>query len=202
MVAAAYVAAPAVTIIPAARKLGRLAVALVAATLLVVPAAFAAVAVGDVAPSFSLPDANARPVALAGLRGRVVVLDFTASWCVACRTALPALAGLGTRYAGRGVEIVTVVIDGSRAKAEHFLAEVVPDPAMIVVFDPTTDLLARFGASGMPALYVIDQRGIVRLVETGYDAERVTALSRLLDHLLADGDGTQEANVGGAPAPH
>ncbi|MEO6028658.1 MAG: TlpA disulfide reductase family protein, partial [Candidatus Binatia bacterium] len=94
------------------------------------PWAFAGVGVGDVAPSFSLPDANARPIALAGLRGKVVVLDFTASWCVACRTALPALAALGTRYADRGVEVVTVVIDGSRAKAERFLDEVVPARSM------------------------------------------------------------------------
>ncbi len=162
--------------------------------------ASAGVGIGDVAPSFSLPDANARPVALAGLRGRVVVLDFTASWCVACRTALPALAELGTRYASRGVEVVTVVIDGSRTKAERFLDEVVPAHSMTVVFDPAADLLARFGASGMPALYVIDQRGIVRLVETGYDAERVTALETVLDRILGDGDGTREAKVGADPA--
>ncbi|MEO6026196.1 MAG: TlpA disulfide reductase family protein, partial [Candidatus Binatia bacterium] len=111
-----------------------------------------------------------------------------------------ALAALGTRYADRGVEVVTVVIDGSRAKAERFLDEVVPARSMTVVFDPTADLLARFGASGMPALYVIDQRGIVRLVETGYDADRVTALTRVLDGLLADGDGTQEAKVGAGSA--
>jgi len=176
--------------------------AVLVAVALGAPAACAGVGVGDVAPSFSLPDAHARPVALAGLRGKVVVLDFTASWCVACRTALPALAALGTRYAARGVEVVTVVIDGSRAKADRFLAEVVPARSMTVVFDPTADLLARFGASGMPALYVIDQRGVVRLVETGYDADRVTALTRVLDGLLADGDSTQEAKVGAGAAQH
>lgn len=174
---------------------------LVAAALGTTVPASAGVGVGDVAPSFSLPDASAQQVALAGLRGRVVVLDFTASWCIACRTALPALAALGTRYAERGVTIVTVVIDGSRAKAERFLDEVVPARSMTVVFDPTADVLARFGASGMPALYVIDQRGIVRLVETGYDAERVPALTRTLDRVLANGDGTQEAKVGSGPAP-
>jgi thiol-disulfide isomerase/thioredoxin len=160
----------------------------------------AAVGVGDVAPSFSLPDAAAKPVALADLRGRVVVVDFTASWCGACRTALPALAALGMRYQSRGVELVTVVIDGSRAKAERFLDEVVPNHGMTVVFDPSADMLKRFGADGMPALYVIDRTGVVRHVETGYDAKRVGALAATLDRVLAEAPA--DAHVAGArPAP-
>ena len=59
---------------------------------------------GDPAPAFTLSDRSDQSIALASLRGNVVVLDFTASWCVACRTALPALATLVGRYADRGVE--------------------------------------------------------------------------------------------------
>lgn len=162
-------------------------VLLLATLLLSAQPAFAAVGVGDLAPSFTLPDAAARPVALASLRGHIVVLDFTASWCVACRTALPALAALGQRYAERGVQLVTVVIDASRPNAERFLAEVVPNHGMTVLFDPTAQLLARFGAAGMPALYVIDGSGIVRLVETGYDANRITAIGTVVERLLAAG---------------
>jgi cytochrome c biogenesis protein CcmG/thiol:disulfide interchange protein DsbE len=162
--------------------------ALCAALVMWTSPARATVTVGDVAPELTLPDAAAKPVALTDLRGRVVVVDFTASWCMACRTALPALAALGMRYQGRGVEIVTVVIDGSRAKAERFLGEVVPNHGMTVLFDPSADVLKRFGAAGMPALYVIDRQGVVRHVETGYDAKRVGALAATLDRVLAASD--------------
>lgn len=162
------------------------------------PSAFAAVGVGDVAPAFTLPNEAAQPVALEDLRGRVVVVDFTASWCMACRTALPALAALGMRYQSRGVEIVTVVIDGSRAKAERFLGETVPNHGMKVVFDPTADMLKRFGAAGMPALYVIDRAGVVQHVETGYDAKRVEKLAATLDRVLAAQGAPVDAHVAGA----
>jgi cytochrome c biogenesis protein CcmG/thiol:disulfide interchange protein DsbE len=168
---------------------------LLGALLLGAAPAAAGVRVGDVAPSFTLPDATARPIALAGLRGRIVVLDFTASWCVACRTALPALATLGARYADRGVEVVTVVIDASRPNAERFLAEVVPAHRMTVLFDPTAQLLARFGAAGMPALYVIDGSGVVRLVESGYGAERIAAVEATVTRLLAAGETPRQATL-------
>lgn len=162
-----------------------LGVLLLSALLLSAEPATAGVRVGDLAPAFTLPDAAARPIALGDLRGRIVVLDFTASWCVACRTALPALASLGERYAGRGVEVVTVVIDTSRTNAERFLAEVVPAHRMTILFDPTAQQLARFGAAGMPALYVIDAAGVVQMVESGYGADGIAAVEAMVAQLLA-----------------
>ena len=146
--------------------------------------AVAGVRLGDAAPDFTLPDGAAHPITLESFRGRVFVMDFTASWCVACRTALPTLATLTARYAERGVVLITVVIDASRANADRFLAEVMPHHAMTVLYDPTARLLARFGAAGMPALYVIDGGGIVRFIDSGYDADRLTAVGTVLDALL------------------
>ena len=68
-----------------------------------------------------------------------------------------------------------------------------PRPPGPVLFDPTARLLARFGAAGMPALYVIDGAGIVRAVESGYDAARVTRLATVIDSLLPADDGTRRA---------
>jgi peroxiredoxin len=166
-----------------------------AAVCLLEPAApvHAGVAVGDPAPAFTLTDRDERPVTLASLRGDVVVLHFTASWCVACRTALPALAALTSRYADRGVVLVTVDIDAAREAAERHLAELLPSPPGPVLFDPTARLLARFGAAGMPALYVIDGAGIVRAVESGYDAAHVQRLATVIDGLLPPDDATRRA---------
>jgi thiol-disulfide isomerase/thioredoxin len=162
-----------------------LPILLLGALLLPDAPASAEVGVGNAAPPFILPDGADRPIALADFRGRVIVLDFTASWCHVCRTALPALAALAERYTDRGVALVTVVIDARRKDADRFLAEVVPRHRMTVLFDPSARLLARFGADGMPALYVIDAGGTVRFRSSGYVADREAEVIAVLERLLA-----------------
>ena len=158
---------------------------LLAAVLLVAAPTRAGVTIGEEAAAFTLPDAGGQPVTLASLRGQIVILDFTASWCVACRTALPELERLGRRYAERGVVVVTVTIDAHRGDADRFLGEVVPGAAMRVLYDATGQILARYGASGMPAHYVLDRHGIVQLAASGYTADRIAAIDAVVTRLLA-----------------
>jgi thiol-disulfide isomerase/thioredoxin len=160
-------------------------VSLLAVVLLADAPTLAGVAVGDPAGAFALPDASGRPVTLASFRGQIVILDFTASWCVACRRALPELETLGRRYADRGVVVVTVVLDASRGDADRFLGDVVPDAAMHVLYDPTGRTLASYGASGMPAHYVLDRRGVAQLVASGYTDDRMAAIESVVTRLLA-----------------
>jgi len=115
---------------------------------------------------------------------QIVILDFTASWCTACRTALPELERLGQTYAARGVSVVTVTIDANRRDADRFLAEVVPGATMRVLYDATGRTLARYGASGMPAHYVLDRAGVVRFAASGYTEERVAAIEAVVARLL------------------
>jgi peroxiredoxin len=167
-----------------ARRRGMLV--LLAALALAPRPAAAAVGVGDAAPAVSLTDATGHAVRLASFRGRIVILDFTASWCLACRTALPELAKLGRRFADRGVVVVTVAVDAAPADADRFLATVVPDHAMTVLYDPQARALARFGAAGMPAHYVLDRDGVVQLVASGSTADRIATLEATVTRLVAD----------------
>jgi hypothetical protein len=80
--------------------------------------------------------------------------------------------------------VVAIGIDQDPATADRFLAERLPPPAMTVVRDPDGKLLARFGASGMPALYLLDRDGVVRLVETGYDPDRLEQVETEVEKLL------------------
>jgi thiol-disulfide isomerase/thioredoxin len=160
----------------------------VAAALLWATVAHAArIGAGDRAPEFTLPDWQGRPTALAARRGRVVVVDFWATWCTTCRTALPGLDALARRHPK--VDVMAVNIDENRAAADTFLTERLPAPAMTMLHDPGGELLARFGANGMPALYVIDREGVVRLAEAGYAVDRLGEIERTVERFVGEAPG-------------
>jgi len=153
--------------------------------LLAVFALAGGVGVGDRPPDFTLRDWHDRPVALADLRGKVICLDFWASWCAPCKAALPALDAIARRHADAGLVVLAVDIDTDRAAAERFVAERLPDTAMTLLRDPGGDLFKRFGASGMPALYVLDRDGTVRAAESGYEIGTLDEIDGLLGQLLS-----------------
>jgi peroxiredoxin len=147
--------------------------------------AAAAARTGARAPEFTLPDLEGRPVALAGLRGRVVVVEFWASWCAPCGTMLPALDALARRYPTSEVTVLAVSVDHSRAAAEALLADRVGTPTLTVLHDRSSEVLARYGVDGLPATYVIDPAGTIRLVEDGASAQGLADVARTIERLRA-----------------
>ena len=164
----------------------RVVAAMLAAALVVGGArgASAGARVDHAAPPLTLPEWQGRDVSLTDLRGRVVVLDFWATWCVPCIPMLPALDDLARRYDASGVRVLAVDIDQSRAKADGFLREHLPSPALTLLADPDGAALARWGASGMPAVYVIDPAGVVRFSDVGYSPESFRKLDDAVRTLL------------------
>src|SRR5437899_7990668 len=79
--------------------------------------------VGDAAPAFALPSAAGETVTLDQLHGKVVYVDFWASWCAPCRRSFPWMNAMKRLYGGKGLAIVAVNVDKKRADAERFLAE-------------------------------------------------------------------------------
>jgi len=160
-------------------------IALVALALVVAATVRAdTVRVGDPAPAFSLASRDGGTVTLSDLRGRVVCVDFWATWCATCKTALPALDALARRPRYENVRFVAINVDRDRELAERFLTQNLPEPAMTMVHDAGGAVLARYGASGMPALYVIDRDGVVRHVEGGYETAALERVEHVLDGLV------------------
>lgn len=123
-------------------------------------------------------------VSLERLRGRVVYVDFWASWCVPCRQSMPALDALARRHGGRGFTVVGVNKDASAADAERFLRRV---PVGFVLVSDADDAIARaFGVRAMPSGYLLDRQGVVRRVHRGFTAETAAALEREIAELLAE----------------
>jgi cytochrome c biogenesis protein CcmG, thiol:disulfide interchange protein DsbE len=95
-------------------------------------------------------------------RGKVVVVDFWASWCKPCRQSLPWLNEMNSRYSRDGLVVIGVNVDAERGDADRFLRAVPLE--FDVVFDPEGGLAQRFKVQGMPSSFVFDRAG--KLVES------------------------------------
>ena len=121
---------------------------------------------GQQAPDFQGEDASGVPIKLSSYRGKVVLLDFWATWCGPCRKMIPHELELAKRYAGRPFAIVGVSADSSREALREFLAEQkLPWPN---VFDGSSGPIARaWRVEAFPTFVLIDQDGIVRKAFVG-----------------------------------
>jgi len=116
--------------------------------------------------------------------GRVVIVDFWASWCKPCRQSMPWLDELSTRYAGHGLVVVGINVDAERADAEKFLRDV--PVTFEVFFDPAGSLAQRFKVPGMPATYIFDREGVLAESHLGFkQAQRSTFEARVRELLAS-----------------
>ena len=122
---------------------------------------------GAPAADFELKTAGGEKVRLSSLKGKVVLLDFWASWCEPCTKELPLLAALARRMRPRGVEILAVNIDEKRENADDFLRSHKVD--LPVLFDPDGKVAAaKYDPPTMPTSFVIDREGVIRAVNAGF----------------------------------
>jgi thiol-disulfide isomerase/thioredoxin len=102
----------------------------------------------------------------AGFRGRVVYLDFWASWCGPCRQSFPWMQTLKGAYEDQGLSVVAVNLDTDRGAADKFLNQF--RPTFDVRFDPEGDLAEFYKVHGMPSSVLIDRHGVVRFTHLGF----------------------------------
>ena len=137
--------------------------------------ALAATSVGaanDAAPSLDL----------APYKGRVVVVDFWASWCTPCRRSIPWLNQMRAKYGDRGLVVIGVNVDKDGEDAARFLREVPID--FDVVYDPAGALAARYGVEGMPSTYVYSRDGKLAARHLGFQNAKRPEYEALLGRLL------------------
>ena len=106
------------------------------------------------------------PFKLSSLRGKVVLVDFWASWCGPCQQELPLLNKLAPKLRARGVEIVAVDIDDNKDKGAAFVRA--HDLGLTVVLDADKKIVGAFAPDKMPSSFVVDKQGIVRAVHSGF----------------------------------
>jgi len=127
------------------------------------------------APAFTLPTRDGT-VSSDSLRGKVVLVDFWASWCGPCRQSFPWLKSVHDRFAGKGFEIVAINLDKDRRAADEFLGKY-PAP-FTVAFDPSGGTAKSFRVWGLPSGFLVDPAGGILYSYAGFnpkDASRIEA---------------------------
>lgn len=141
--------------------------------------------IGEKAPDVKLPVISQEGyLSLEDLRGKVVYVDFWASWCAPCRKSLPKLNALREELKHRGLEIYAINLDESLDDALAFLKEIPVDYP--VVWDKSGKSAELFQITGMPTAYLIDRDGTVRWMHQGFGfgSRQQDAVDRKIKKLL------------------
>lgn len=139
---------------------------------------------GVLAPSVQLPTTDGATVALSGLRGRIVLVDFWASWCAPCKASFPLLDALHRELATKGVTVLAVNVDERRRDMDAFLAD--RPHVMPVLLDPKGATAAAFRVKAMPTSFILDRLGRIRFTHAGYTAGTIQQYRQEIGALLAE----------------
>lgn len=110
--------------------------------------------------------AHSAPLDLKQWNGRVVYLDFWASWCAPCRLSFPWMQKMQQAYESQGLTIIAINVDQSQADAQRFLQRFHPE--FQVRFDPAGSLAEQYKVVGMPTSMLLDRHGTVRFTHVGF----------------------------------
>jgi len=122
--------------------------------------------------------------------GKVVIVDFWASWCVPCRRSFPWLNDMHQKYADEGLVIIGVNLDADRSEAMKFLEEY--PPKFNIYYDESKDLAREFGVVAMPSSFVIGRDGEIAKKHFGFKVKKQDEYESAIVDALADALPTTE----------
>ena len=118
------------------------------------------------APDFTLKSRSGKNIRLAELRGKVVMLNFWASWCTPCREEMPLLEKIHQRYESLGFTLLGINIENTHDDVKKFLSDV--KVSFPVLYDTTNKVSELYSISAMPTTILIDRDGNMRFLHKGY----------------------------------
>jgi cytochrome c biogenesis protein CcmG/thiol:disulfide interchange protein DsbE len=133
------------------------------------------------APPFTLSTGKTS-VSLDSLRGRVVMVDFWASWCGPCHRSFPWMAAMHKKYADQGLTILAINLDKTQEAAAGFLADT-PAP-FTVLYDPSGRTADAYRVQGMPTTVLVGRDGRIRSTHIGFEPAKAAAFEALIQEAL------------------
>ena len=134
------------------------------------------------APNFTLPQLDGPPVTLSDYRGRIVIMEFWATWCGPCRQSLPSLEVIARRYQARGVTVLLVNLGEPEDRLRDWISKRYTTP---ILLDQTNAVAMSYGVVGIPRTFVINQDGKIVYDHGGYGGGLEDNLTLILKELLA-----------------
>lgn len=136
----------------------------------------------DSAPNFKLPTSSGE-LSLDQFKGKVVYLDFWASWCSPCRKSFPWMNELQKRYGDQGFSVIAVNLDKKRELAAQFLAE--HSVIFPVAYDAKGDSADQYKVQAMPSSYLIGRDLTIQSKHLGFRDQDKAKLENAIEQLLA-----------------
>ena len=144
------------------------------------------------APAWKLKDLDGKVVSSETFKGKVVVLDFWATWCPPCRAEIPGYVDLQKKYGKDGLVVIGVSLDDGPAVVKTFVAKFGVNYQIVMGNEKTAEIFG--GVEAIPTTFIIDRKGEVREIYTGYTgtitgayyADYVAKFNKLLDELIAE----------------
>jgi thiol-disulfide isomerase/thioredoxin len=146
------------------------------------------IASGTKAPSFTTNTITGKHVSLKSLRGKVVLVDFWATWCGPCRMATPTLQSLYHKYHHNGLQVLGISVDDNRTVADVKPLIKQMNVGYWISASPAANqrIAMAYKVEGIPSQYLIDKKGVVRWSVGGYSPDEKAELSALIKKLLAE----------------
>jgi len=122
-------------------------------------------------------------VALDSLRGKVVLVDFWASWCGPCHRSFPWLDAMQKKFKDQGLVVLAIDVDKDLDAADRFLAQ--HPSTCTIAYDPAGKAAEAFDVKGMPSTYLVGRDGLVRVRHVGFEPGKTAALETALQEACA-----------------
>ena len=140
---------------------------------------------GDIAPVCNVTDLTTQePISINNYKGKVIYLDFWASWCPPCKLSFPVLNKLHNELKNKGFEVLAVNLDEEKEDARQFLQANPVD--FTIAHDIQKTCPITYEVMAMPSSYIIDRQGVIREIHLGFKENDVTEIRKIILSLLAE----------------
>jgi thiol-disulfide isomerase/thioredoxin len=141
---------------------------------------------GSSAPDFEGKTIKGKDLKLSNYLGKVVLIDFWASWCPPCREEMPQLIKFYRTHKDSNFQLIAINIDNDNDNMQHFLDKLFPEPEFPIVVDNDQKIPPLFNIQAMPTTIFIDKKGKIRFWHNGFEKSYVNDFNSELTQLLKE----------------